>query len=177
MKQMITRLSFGLVYCALLASCAAPADPTAMVPASVSISKKFNKSVLLGVTGGEETNKMAASAVSNQDFAAALQSTIEQHQVFSRVIRSGNADYRLDVRLIELRRPMFGFNMTVTADVSWRVREVQSDRIVWQKNIKRPYTAAVSEAFVGIKRLRLANEGAIRENIKAGLEEISRLSL
>ena len=120
---------------------------------------------------------MAASAVSNQDFAAALQSTIEQDQVFSRVIRSGNADYRLDVRLIELHRPMFGFNMTVTADVSWRVREVQSDRIVWQKNIKRPYTAAVSEAFVGITRLRLANEGAIRESIKAGLEEISRLSL
>lgn len=176
MKHFFARLSLCLVCCAVMASCAAPTSPTAMVPAGGS-TRKFNKTVVLAVTGGEETKRPSAFTVSNQDFAAAIQSTIEQNDVFSRVFRSGNADYRLEVRLIELDRPMAGFNMTVTADVSWRVREAQSDRLVWQKNIRRSHTAHTGEAFVGVKRLKLAIEGAMRESIKAGLEEISKLPL
>jgi hypothetical protein len=40
------------------------------------------------------------------------------------------------------------------------------------QTVLTPYTANFSDAFVGMGRLRLANEGAMRENIR---EIISRL--
>ena len=120
---------------------------------------------------------MWASQVANEDFKAALEMTIERTGLFSRVIRSANGDYQLDVRLVQLRQPMVGFNMTVEAQTEWRLRHVSSGRVVWQENVNRAFTATVGDAFAGIKRLRLANEGAIREDIKAGLERIATLSL
>jgi hypothetical protein len=148
-----------------------------MVPATIGIHKKFNKTVNLAVSGGRETSQMGASQVANKDLASALQASIEKCGLFSRVISSGNADYRLDVRLVQLHQPFMGFNMTVEAEIEWRVRELQSDKLVWEKIISSHYTATVGDALAGMTRAKLANEGAIRESIKAGLEQISGLSL
>lgn len=171
------RIALLPLACVYLASCAAPADSRAMVPNNLATGKRFSKSVSIVVTGGQKTNPMWSSQVANEDFATALQTTIEKNGLFSRVIRSGNADYKLDVRLIQLHQPSFGLNFTVKGDIEWRLRHVSSDRLVWDGRTDRSYTVTVGEAPVGIKRLRLANEGAIRENIKAGLEHIASLSL
>lgn len=148
-----------------------------MVPADFSLGKQFNKSVGIAVTGGQKTNPLWMSMVSNEDFADALQKTIEQHGLFSRVLRSGGADYQLDVRLVQLRQPMFGFNMTVQGEIEWRLRQVSTGKVVWEKHTNKSYTATVGQAFAGVTRVRVANEGAIRENIKAALEQIAALSL
>ena len=50
-------------------------------------------------------------------------------------------------------------------------------KLVWEDQTNRPFTATVGDAFAGTVRLKLANEGAIRENIKAGLERIATLTL
>ena len=63
------------------------------------------------------------------------------------------------------------------AEVEWRLRHVSSGRLVWEDQTNRPFTATVGDAFAGTVRLKLANEGAIRENIKAGLERIATLTL
>jgi len=39
------------------------------------------------------------------------------------------------------------------------------------KIIKSPYTVTVGDAFAGIKRLQLANEGSAKENIYKLLKE------
>ena len=43
--------------------------------------------------------------------------------------------------------------------------------IVFQKTIKSPYTATIGDAFVGMTRLTLANEGSAKENIYKLLKE------
>ena len=170
-----------LLFTALLGcfftGCASPADVGAMVPQNVAVGKRFNKSVGVAVTGGQSTNPMWCSQVANEDFAAALESTIKQTGLFSSVLRSSGGEYQLDVRLIRLRQPMVGFDMTVQAEVEWRLRHVSPDRVVWEGNTNRSFTATVGDAFVGMTRLKMANEGAIREAIKAGLEQIAALSL
>jgi hypothetical protein len=166
-----------LIVSASLAGCVSPADPQAMVPTNVTLGKKFNKSVSIAVTGGQTTNPLWSSQVANEDFATALQSTIERHGLFSRVLRTAGGDYQLDVRLVQLRQPMAGFNMTVQAEVEWRLRQVSSGKMVWEEKTNRSYTATVGDAFAGVTRLKLANEGAIRENIKTGLERIATLAL
>ncbi len=165
-----------LSLCAALAGCVSGADPTAMVPESVRLARKSSRSVSVAVTGGQKTNPLWTSQVSNEDFATALQTSIEKYGLFSSVIRGGGGHYLLDVRLVRLQQPMLGFNMTVQAEVEWRLKD-GSGRVVWTETTNRPYTATVGDAFVGATRLKLANEGAIRENIKTGLERMSTVSL
>jgi hypothetical protein len=148
-----------------------------MVPTNLSVGKKFNKSVSIAVTGGQKTNPLWTSQVASEDFATALQLTIEQHGLFSRVLKSGGGDYELNVRLIQLRQPLMGFNMTVQAEVEWQLRQPSSGKVVWREITNKTHTATVGDAFAGVARLKMANEGAIRENIKAGLEQIATLSL
>ncbi len=168
---------FLLFACASLVSCVSPAQPEAMIPESVALQHKFHQSVSTVVSGGQSTNPLWTSQVANEDFQTALQDSIEKHGLFSQVLRSNGGDYVLDVRLVRLGQPIIGLNMTVTADVEWRLNRGSSGSRVWEERIVRKYTATVGQAFAGVKRLRLANEGAIRENIKAALEKISRLSL
>ncbi|MGH8306193.1 MAG: hypothetical protein ACRETG_11340, partial [Steroidobacteraceae bacterium] len=55
--------------------------------------------------------------------------------------------------------------------------DTQSGTTIWTKDIPSEYTAKGSEAFAATKRLRLANEGAAKNNISKALTEISALNL
>jgi hypothetical protein len=46
-----------------------------------------------------------------------------------------------------------------------------------RKAVKSAYTARLSDAFEGVTRLRLAVEGAVRQNITEGLQAIAALPL
>lgn len=70
-----------------------------------------------------------------------------------------------------------GLNMTVEAQTEWQLRTTLDEPAIWREHINTDYTATVGDAFVGLKRLRLANEGAIRENISVGLKKLSKLKL
>jgi len=172
--------TIGSLLCAFsaayLAGCAAPADPAAMVPAHASVCHKFNHSVGLSVTGGQNTNPMWTSQVSSEDFRQALEMSLQRSGVFSRVINNAGADYQLSVMLVRLKQPLAGFDMTVTAEVTWKLT-TNSGRVVWEQTTNQSYTAKMGDAFAGVNRLRLANEGAIRESIRVGIERISELSL
>ena len=161
---------------AMLASCASPASPTAMVPSDANVRKKHNATVNVAVTGGHTTNPLWTSQVSNEDFKQALETSLTRYGVFSRVIQDGSANYRLDVSLVRLKQPMVGFDMTVTAEVAWKLTDARSGRVLWQQTTTTPFTATVGDAFMGVQRLGLANEGAIRQSIKTGIEHISALS-
>ena len=98
-----------------------------------------------------------------------------RYGVFSHVIQNASANYRLSVGLLDLKQPFAGFNMTVTARVEWTLMDNQSRKMLWHQVTTTPYTARVGDAFYGVHRLELANEGAIRAAMKAGIEEISEL--
>jgi len=148
-----------------------------MVPQTANIRTSHPHAVAVTVSGGHRTNPMWTSQVSNEDFRRALESSLTKHHVFSRVVQGGNCEYRLDVTLLRLKQPLAGFDMTVTAEVTWKLTDVRSSRVVWQETTTDAYKATVSDAFVGVTRLKLANEGAIRESIKTGIERISKLAI
>ena len=53
----------------------------------------------------------------------------------------------------------------------------RSDRKqVWEETVSADYTATVGDAFLAVERLRLANEGSIRENLKALIERLYQFS-
>lgn len=110
------------------------------------------------------------------DLAKALVESINKSRVFSRVIPGTGADYVLQVAIISIEQPTFGGTFKVKMEAAWTLRRGDGT-VVWQEAIQSMHLVTVGEEFVAATRLRVATEGAARENIKQGLAKISRLNL
>lgn len=127
---------------------------------------------LRDVTGGKETNPAWMSNVSSSEFERALEDSLRSVGMLSANRQTGR--FQLVVHLEKLDQPFMGFDMTVTSTVAYTLVERASGKTVWQKTLAVPYTAKVSDAFVGTERLRLANEGTIRQNITQLIGELQQ---
>ena len=161
----------------IVSACASPAKVANMIPADVSVTNQHPYTVSTSVVGGEETSSLGMSKVSDTGFEEALANAILESGVFSNVVSIGGSDYHLRVVITNLGQPMAGLDMTVTLTSHWELTKQGDSRPFWQSFVSTKYTAKVGDAFVGVERLRMANEGAARANIKDGLEELSELSL
>jgi len=121
------------------------------------------------VTGGNFTNPMSRSQVSNGDFRTALQQALELH-----TMAAGDQPRFILSADLSLAQPTAnrGLNPTVTAGVHYRLLVPGSDRVVMDEYIATPYTATLGDAIIGVERLRMANEGAMRENISALMQKL-----
>jgi hypothetical protein len=171
-----TALIAGLLVCAaLIGGCASGSKPDAMVAQVVAPVHKTDGDVSIAVSGGKETSKMGASQISNDAFAQALRESIEKAGLFDNVATDG-ARYRLTSFIGKVDQPMFGFSLTVKMEVSYALKDTKSGSTVWAKDINSEYTATAGQAFAAVERLRLANEGAARENIRQALTEMAALT-
>ena len=157
--------------------CASGSKPDAMVARVVApVHKSDGDSDPLAVSGGKETSKMGASQISNDAYAQALRESIERAGLFSGVTTDGSR-YRLTSFIGKVDQPMFGLSLTVKMEVSYALKDSKSGNTVWTKDINSEYTATPGQAFAAVERLRLANEGAARENIRQALTEMAALTL
>lgn len=161
--------------CLTLAACASGAKPEAMISAAAPGQELPQKSPLRdsmsvgAVTGGSETSPLWKSEVSSKDFAEALRQTL----VARTMIATANARYVLAAELIELDQPLLGgFDMEVTSKVKYTLTRTKDSKTVFETTVTAPYTANFSSTFLGVERLRLANEGSMRENIRIMLDEL-----
>ena len=130
----------------------------------------------VSVTGGKETNAAGKSQISDSAFKEAIVASIQQSKVFANVADSGG-DYALSVAIISMDQPSFGLDFTVKMEAGWTLKNVKTGAVAWQEVIKSEHTATTSDAFSGVARLRMANEGAARNNISRALAKISALRL
>jgi hypothetical protein len=157
-----------------LAGCASAADPGAMTVAAVQTQTMAFPQPLAhamcvrNVTGGEATNPMWASKVDNDGFRAALAASLDTAGLSA---AATSCSYPLDVNLLGLSQPALGLDMTVTSHVNYKVYD-RSGQPFLMETIDAPYTAKFSDSLVGVKRLRMANEGSIRESIQRLLEKL-----
>ncbi len=120
---------------------------------------------------------MGASQISNDSFGAAIKSSIEQSGLFAQATTESGSPYTLAAFIGKVDQPMMGFSMTVTMEVNYTLTKIDTGEAVWTKDISSTHTAKAGEAFAGVERLRLANEGAARENIRQMIEAVSALQL
>ncbi len=160
-----------------LAGCAAPANRDNMLAQNITFSKTHPYSVAVETKGGTETGAMDSSSISNADLKAALENSIVQSKLFKNIVQGKTGDYELTVSVTQLSKPMFGFDMKVELETAWTLVKTSDKSIAMQKVVKNVFVATTSDAFAGVTRLRLAVEGAARENIAQGLKAISELNL
>lgn len=160
-----------------LAGCASGAHKDNMAVAPVASTKKFPYSVTVDAKGGAETGAMDSSNVSNADLKAAIESSIAKSSLFKSTVQGKNGDYELTVTVTQLQKPTFGGAFTVTMEAAWSLIKTSDKSVVMRKAIQSSHTAQFSDSFVGVTRLRMALEGAVRDNISQGLQAISALPI
>jgi hypothetical protein len=167
------QLSFAMAALVALAGCASSADPTAMTVAPQASEKAFPERLqhamcVRNVTGGEPTNPLWASKVDNDGFKTALGTSLGSAGLTA---PSDKCAYPVDVNLLGLSQPTIGLDMTVTSHVNYKVYD-SSGAPYLLDTVDAPFTATMSDAFVGVERLKLANEGSIRESIKQFFDKL-----
>ena len=161
----------------LLAGCATSANRDAMTAGSISSAKKNPYSPSVKTGGGNETSAMGSSEISNDDLRAAIEKSVTQSALFKEVVQGKNGDYELSVTVARLSKPTFGASFTVDMEAGWSLVKASDKSVVMRKSITSSYTASMGDSLVGVTRLRLAVEGAARNNIKQGLEGIAAMNL
>lgn len=147
-----------------------------MVP-EISVVESSPQTASVSVTGGQETNPLLATKISDSSFENAVREALTRSRVFSQILQTKDADYNLEVSIVELGQPMGGLDMTATLTTQWKLFKRGEPNVVWNETISTVHTASVSDAFVGIERLRLATEGAGKKNIGLGIRKLIALNV
>ena len=127
------------------------------------------------MSGGESTNPLWMAKVSDSDFKLALEQSLMGAKLLSTT--QSNNKYTLAVKLISLDQPFIGIDMKVTATVQYILEEKLTGQRVYFSTSVSPFTATFSDSVLGVKRLGIANEGAVRENIEKIIDELLTLKI
>lgn len=162
---------------ALLAACASPASRESMSVPTAAITKRHSFSVSVEAKGGAETGAMDSSNIADGELKAAIENSIIQSSLFKSVVQGKGGDYELTVSITSLTKPLFGASFTVTMEAGWVLIKASDRSILLRQGVTSSYTASMGDSLVGVTRLRLAVEGAARNNINQGLQAIAGLNL
>ncbi len=163
----------------MLSACASPAMVEHMTVKSGGERALANPSLrnairIDSISGGEATNPLWTSEVSNDDFREALAASLRNAGLLSPDDSTGR--YNLDVQILGLSQPAFGFDMTVTCHANYMVETSETGDPYFLDTVTTAYTATVGSHLIGVERLRIANEGAVRESIREFIDRLMAFS-
>ncbi len=122
------------------------------------------------VAGGSETNPLWMSNVSGEQFRSAL----EQSLAAAGHLADNTADaaYEVTAAMTKLDRPMAGLDMSVTSSVTYKATPTAGGAPMFDQLVAATGTAKFGDSLIGVERLRLANEAAVRENISSFIKRL-----
>lgn len=149
----------------IASGCATQATSQSMTVSPAIVTTKTNPKlqgrVVVGeVKGGKDTNPLWVSQVSNEEFKKALEQSLA---LSGYLAKSGNGVYTLTAELISLDQPLIGITFDVTSMVNYQLKVEDTTKTI---PIKAIGSATFSDSWVGIERMRLANEKSIQKNIQ-----------
>jgi hypothetical protein len=143
-----------------------------MVPERVPVLAREPRTVNLRAFGGEPTLPVGRSKISNEAFVEALATGLARAGLLLAVVDEPG-DYRLDVTIEEIAQPYLAFPMTVRLVTRWELARRGEREPFWRETIASDHTVPFAVEFFGIRRLRLANEGAARAAILEGIRRLA----
>lgn len=168
--RIIVVIGLGMI----LGGCAGPASREGMTVTGATVTKS-SSTVSVRVTGG--VDEAQGPNVGNDDMKAAIEASIRSSGLFRSIASPDRGDYDLAVFITRIDRPSIGLNFTVEMEAGWSLTRVADRAVLMRKVVKSTATATFSDAVAGATRIRLAVEGAARNNIEAGLQAVGALDL
>lgn len=169
----------ALAVCGVLLSltaCATASLPAKMTAAPGTVAtaapgaKAYKALRVVNVQGGTETNPLLMSDVSNADFRLALEASLRQIEYLA---ADQDGAYLITASIVDLKQPFAGLDMSVTAKVRYTVVPAAGGAALFDETIATTGTATMGEAFMGVERLRLANEASVKANIETFIKKLS----
>jgi hypothetical protein len=130
-----------------------------------------NAIAVASVTVGQD----AATPWRSQVSPAEIQETLVRTLAMAGLGAPQGGRYRLDVVLLTLQRPYAGFAMTVSAQIAYRLTEVATGKLIYNSVLTTLGTATLDDAITNDYRLRIADERAVRANLRALVQELYSL--
>jgi hypothetical protein len=107
------------------------------------------------------------SSIDDSREADVVMPMIRTKGVFTSTAEIGDTPYFLNIRIIRVDTPSFSTRMTVGMDVVWTLYLTATKAELWDEKIHSEYTGGIFEGGIhGANRVRVAMEGASRENIR-----------
>lgn len=178
MKKFIQFSLLSAVITIFIQGCATPAQTQSMAVPTESIKVVANPigdQLNIVVSGGRDTLATGYSSIANEDFAASLKQSLKDSGLFYNIhlLSNEEQDHTLQVYIARIQQPAIGFSFTVHLEVNYRLTDNRNGETVLQEVILSEYTASAGDAFAGVTRLRLATEGAARENIRKLIDRLA----
>jgi len=167
--QLVVAGSFATALC--LEGCAIPARSTAMTvnpsPALAIAAHEddHRRLAVTSVEGGRRTTALGRSEVGNDGFRSALEHSLRAAGYLADDSAAATID--LSASIVRLDRPWFSSTTTVTSVVRYRTVARETGAALLDTTVE---AKGSSDAFLGIKRFRLAQEASIRANIQCFLK-------
>jgi hypothetical protein len=118
------------------------------------------------------------SGVDNSTTAETVLPMIRAKGVFPGTVEIDRTPYFLEVRIIKLDTPTFSVYMTVGMHVVWTLYRTAGKTELMHEKIYSTYTGGMFEGGIhGANRVRVASEGATRENVRLGVELLEGLDM
>ena len=181
----------ALLAAALAGGCGTPADPLNMrlAPGDALQLRGFMPEALRGqialgeIGGGAETWRYWGSQVSAKALDQALEEALRSVGVLAPL--PAGARYQLSAKLSALQQPDLKWqpqalvsDNRVLATVDYTLKDKASGAVLYQRSIRTAHTAELTEALLfPPERLRLANEGALRQSLNLLLRDFAELRL
>jgi hypothetical protein len=155
------------VFAPLLAACATSGGMTVSSGAVANPVAKYRNAIAVrSVSGGQMMNVLTVPGVANEPFKAALESTLSYNGYLA---QSGTPKFHLDAEIQNLDQPFIGLDFDVVADVTYKVSGAGAPAVY---PIKAKGSATSSDSPLAVDRIRIANERAMRENLRQFLEAL-----
>ena len=172
------RLLVAMLVLGGLGACATPASYTSMVPELATAdlgpgpAPSYRGAITVAsVSIGTDTSTPWTSQIGSAEFQDALVRTL----TLANLASPQGGRFRLDATLLRLERPFAGFAMTVTASVAYRLTDTATGAVVYQDTRTSLGTASLNDAIMNANRLRIADERALRANIRKLIEDLYAL--
>lgn len=177
----MNKLILPMALAIALSGCATSARVDQMTARKIEASKIASDAPLKGdlslggVSRGTSTSPSWNSRVGEGEFRQALEQSLSAVRLLAS--DQDKASYVLSAALVRLERPLIGLDLKVTADVDYSVEERSTGRKVFSKTVSSSFTGTFSDAALAFERLKIANEGAVRENIEELVDELLSLNV
>jgi len=174
MKPMIAPLILLALLCT---GCPATLAPETMTVQTKSSDRRGTMDVLVTVFGATDISRAKPVHVTDDGYAQAIRSSLEQSGVFRKALSETSAPYQLQATVVQLDEDIFGIDMTASMTVRYILARTSPKQLLWERTITSTHTAGMNDSIIQITRLRLATEEAARKNIELAIREIAQLKL
>jgi hypothetical protein len=141
-----------------------------MVPESFGSLKHFNKTVQV-VVDTTKANDHFKNWVVDAEFRSAIEQSLLKAKLFSGLGPTGS-DYQLRVTVTSVAN-FWGLDARLAVNTTWEVIDLERQTPLWKDVVQSEATATIGDAFGGAARVKIAYERALKENIRAGIKQLS----